>query len=86
MRKLGPLRRRLPRVPADMRIAAPLPPRARAPVAQRHALLINLFYPKDPRTSFGKHVEHSRARHLRFRLRTEQAAAHGGGACVSPGV
>jgi radical SAM superfamily enzyme YgiQ (UPF0313 family) len=27
-----------------------------APVRKRHALLINPFYPKDPRTSFGKHV------------------------------
>jgi radical SAM superfamily enzyme YgiQ (UPF0313 family) len=56
MRKLGPLRRRLPRVPADMLIAPPLPPRARTQVAARHALLINPFYPKDPRASFGKHV------------------------------
>ena len=153
MRKLGPLRRRLPRVPADMRIAPPLPPRARTPVAQRHALLINPFYPKDPRASFGKHVltptlaltsiaaatpahwqvrcwdenllqgappcdpppqvvgitvhltfarrayqlaawyraQGARVilgglRHLRYRLRLEQAAAHGGGACVTPGV
>ncbi|MEJ0000388.1 MAG: hypothetical protein WDO13_15270 [Verrucomicrobiota bacterium] len=29
---------------------------ARPPLRQRHALLINPFYPKDPRTSFGKHV------------------------------
>ena len=27
-----------------------------APLCRRHALLINPFYPKDPRTSFGKHV------------------------------
>jgi radical SAM superfamily enzyme YgiQ (UPF0313 family) len=30
---------------------APVPP-----LRARHALLINPFYPKDPRTSFGKHV------------------------------
>ena len=28
----------------------------RPPLRRRHALLINPFYPKDPRTSFGKHV------------------------------
>src|SRR5476651_2180852 len=28
----------------------------RPPLRSRHALLINPFYPKDPRTSFGKHV------------------------------
>jgi len=56
MRKLGPLRRRMPRVPADMLIAPPLPERTGTQVAPRHALLINPFYPKDPRASFGKHV------------------------------
>jgi len=29
---------------------------AAPPIRLRHALLINPFYPKDPRTSFGKHV------------------------------
>ena len=33
----------------DQAVAAP-------PVAARHALLINPFYPKDPHASFGKHV------------------------------
>jgi hypothetical protein len=28
----------------------------RPPLRLRHALLINPFYPKDPRCSFGKHV------------------------------
>ena len=36
--------------------APPLRPPARAPLARRHALLINPFYPKDPVASFGKHV------------------------------
>lgn len=44
-------------LPREMREApaldhdAPTPP-----LRKRHALLINPFYPKDPRTSFGKHV------------------------------
>jgi|SRR5579872_58914 len=46
-----------PTVPADMRLppalAAPL---AAGPARRLHALLINPFYPKDPRASFGKHV------------------------------
>src|SRR5436309_15951143 len=28
----------------------------RVPVRERHALLVNPFYPKDPHASFGKHV------------------------------
>ena len=36
--------------PPLAREAAPLP------VRDRHALLINPFYPKDPHASFGKHV------------------------------
>src|SRR4051812_11748389 len=49
-------RRNLP-VPADMAIAPALPtvqPPTR--IAPQTALLINPFYPKDPRASFGKHV------------------------------
>ena len=43
--------------PRAMRIAPRLDPERRTgPVALRHALLINPFYPKDPRASFGKHV------------------------------
>ena len=43
--------------PRDMRIAPPLPEvRSDVPVQLRHALLINPFYPKDPRASYGKHV------------------------------
>ena len=43
--------------PRDMRIAPALPsPRLGARVQPRYALLINPFYPKDPRASFGKHV------------------------------
>ncbi len=57
MRKLGPLRRRLRRTPQDMLRAPPLPaPLADLPVQEHLALLINPFYPKDPRASFGKHV------------------------------
>jgi radical SAM superfamily enzyme YgiQ (UPF0313 family) len=40
-----------------MRIAPQLAfSRPSAPVLERHALLINPFYPKDPHASFGKHV------------------------------
>ncbi len=40
-----------------MAIAPPLgPPRIGHPPRTRHALLVNPFYPKDPRASFGKHV------------------------------
>lgn len=45
------------RVPKDMAIAprlpAPIPGRSRR---EHFALLVNPFYPKDPRASFGKHV------------------------------
>ena len=49
--------KRLEHIPQDMRVAPALD--HSVPVAgirQRHALLINPFYPKDPRASFGKHV------------------------------
>ena len=43
--------------PPEMREAPPLDHAApRFPLRRRHALLINPFYPKDPRASFGKHV------------------------------
>src|SRR5882672_4014781 len=43
--------------PRDMIVAPDLrPPRVGQPVRRRHALLINPFYPKDPRASYGKHV------------------------------
>src|SRR5689334_4507113 len=48
-----------PWVPRDMRIPPSLPRldvRDRSPPLARHVLLINPFYPKDPRASFGKHV------------------------------
>jgi len=48
-----------PWVPRDMRVAPSLPlldARERPTALARHALLINPFYPKDPRASFGKHV------------------------------
>ena len=49
--------RRQPIVPADMAIAPALGPiRAGRPVQPRTALLVNPFYAKDPRASFGKHV------------------------------
>jgi hypothetical protein len=57
--------RRRVRAPADMTIAPRLdPPRGPArgparqgwPVRRRSALLINPFYAKDPRASYGKHV------------------------------
>jgi radical SAM superfamily enzyme YgiQ (UPF0313 family) len=56
MHELGPLRRRAARVPADMVHAPVLPAPRPAPLRPRLALLINPFYPKDPRASFGKHV------------------------------
>ena len=44
-------------IPRDMQIAPRLDPHVRlGPVRARYALLIQPFYPKDPRTSFGKHV------------------------------
>lgn len=46
-----------PRVPRLLREPPSLDPTRRVgPVAPRHALLINPFYPKDPHASFGKHV------------------------------
>lgn len=45
------------RIPQAMRIAPALNPMMRTPAPrERHALLINPFYPKDPHASFGKHV------------------------------
>lgn len=50
-------RRAPPSVPRSMREAPELDPRAATPrPMERHALLINPFYPKDPHASFGKHV------------------------------
>ncbi len=44
-------------VPRAMRVAPALPQDVpNGPVRQRHALLINPFYRKDPHASFGKHV------------------------------
>src|SRR5688572_24387824 len=49
--------RRQPAVPADMAIAPALGPIRTGRAVQRHkALLLNPFYAKDPRASFGKHV------------------------------
>jgi radical SAM superfamily enzyme YgiQ (UPF0313 family) len=45
-----------PWIPRDMKIAPQLPPVTRGAVRERYALLLNPFYPKDPRASFGKHV------------------------------
>jgi radical SAM superfamily enzyme YgiQ (UPF0313 family) len=43
--------------PRDMVVAPSLrPPRAGQPIQRGYALLINPFYPKDPRASYGKHV------------------------------
>ena len=43
--------------PHEMVIAPALPtPRCGHPLKPRYALLINPFYPKDPRASYGKHV------------------------------
>ena len=57
MRRIGPLRRRPARTPQDMVTAPQLPaPLADLPVQAHLALLLNPFYPKDPRASFGKHV------------------------------
>src|SRR5580698_7619571 len=49
------LRRRLS-VPKDMEVAPILCPAPPSQPQVRYALLINPFYPKDPRASFGKHV------------------------------
>jgi len=44
-------------VPQDMLIGPALPPkRSGTPVRRRYSLLINPFYRKDPRASYGKHV------------------------------
>jgi radical SAM superfamily enzyme YgiQ (UPF0313 family) len=45
------------KVPRDLAVAPPLDPNLpTSGVRQRHALLINPFYAKDPHASFGKHV------------------------------
>jgi radical SAM superfamily enzyme YgiQ (UPF0313 family) len=47
----------IPRIAHSMRVAPVLSSRrSSSPPAQRRALLINPFYPKDPHASFGKHV------------------------------
>ena len=52
----APLRERA-REPADMTVAPVLrPPRMGQAVKRFSALLLNPFYPKDPRASYGKHV------------------------------
>ena len=57
MNSVPSLKKRRVSVPADMVIAPRLvPPARRHPVQPRKALLLNPFYPKDPRASFGKHV------------------------------
>src|SRR5882757_488471 len=44
-------------VPADMTLAPVLPPASPGRAVRcRSVLLLNPFYPKDPRASFGKHV------------------------------
>lgn len=43
-------------VPRAMRVAPALPAVCRTVVQPHRALLVNPFYPKDPRASFGKHV------------------------------
>lgn len=44
-------------LPTEMRIAPPLRAvQEKGPVMPYHALLLNPFYPKDPHSSFGKHV------------------------------
>jgi radical SAM superfamily enzyme YgiQ (UPF0313 family) len=42
--------------PVDMRVPPALPDVRPRPRAEKSALLINPFYPKDPHASFGKHV------------------------------
>ena len=56
MRERDALRRSLPPTPPAMRHAPRLPTRARRAPQPRLALLVNPFYAKDPRASFGKHV------------------------------
>lgn len=52
-----PLLRRQLVAPKDMTTAPALgPPSSRGAVQRRYALLINPFYAKDPRASYGKHV------------------------------
>ena len=44
-------------VPKELREAPVLNAEYSSPIIkERHALLINPFYPKDPHASFGKHV------------------------------
>lgn len=96
---MAELRRELT-VPADMAIAPALGPIHPRTVQRYAALLVNPFYAKDPRASFGKHVltptlalliEHSRRRHLKLRPRldalglADEAAARAS-QCVSAGV
>ena len=52
----SPHRARALIAPADMRIAPPLPVMDPTRPLRHYALLVNPFYPKDPRASFGKHV------------------------------
>jgi radical SAM superfamily enzyme YgiQ (UPF0313 family) len=48
---------RHPTIPRDMAIAPALPAMQSNGAVQKHyVLLVNPFYPKDPRASFGKHV------------------------------
>src|ERR1700680_3505021 len=55
-RRLKPWRRSL-FVPTDMAVPPHLgPAKFDGTVQHRYALLVNPFYPKDPRASFGKHV------------------------------
>jgi radical SAM superfamily enzyme YgiQ (UPF0313 family) len=52
-----PIRRSTWPAPRDMVVPPELRPlRTGQPVQHRYALLINPFYPKDPRASYGKHV------------------------------
>ena len=52
----SPHRARALVAPADMRIAPPLPVMDTTRPLRHYALLVNPFYAKDPRASFGKHV------------------------------
>jgi len=57
MRSARSVARRALHMPTDMMIAPPLPcPRRDRSIQYGAALLLNPFYPKDPRASFGKHV------------------------------
>lgn len=55
MLRTSTLRRQV-RTPIAMRLPPRLQPAASPRLARRRALLINPFYAKDPRASFGKHV------------------------------